>query len=133
MNGKTGLQIILVLNIIITSLHYTDNALYVDLYPEPEWISTSGVFLTWGVMTAIGILGYWLYGKQKYWLSYLLLGIYAGTGLSSTAHYFYGALSQFSFKMHTFIWSDAIAGSLVVGFLVWSVLIAQQWRTTQTT
>ena len=133
MNGKIGLQIILVVNIIITSLHYTDNALNVDLYPEPDWITTSGVFLTWGVMSAIGILGYWLYNQQKYWLSYLFLGIYAGTGLSSVAHYFYGALSQFSLKMHAFIWSDAIAGSLVVGFLVWSVLIAQQWRTTQTT
>lgn len=129
--GKTWLLAILIFNLVSTSLHYIDNALYVDLYPEPAWITTSGVFITWGVMTFIGILGYWLYSKQKYWLSYLFLGIYAGTGLSSAAHYFYGALSQFSLKMHAFIWSDAIAGFSVVSFLVWSILIQQQWRITQ--
>ena len=131
MNNKTWLLTILILNIISTSFHYTDNALFVDLYPEPEWINTSGVFVTWGVMSLIGILGYWLYNQQKYWSSYLLLGIYAGTGLSSTAHYFYGALSQFSLKMHVFIWTDAIAGSLVVGFLrtiICSLLRSSPWH-----
>ena len=54
--------------------------------------------------------------------------MYAGTGLSSPAHYFYGDLSQFSVKMHAFIWIDVIAGLSVVAFLVWSLLIAQEWR-----
>jgi len=122
---------ILIFSIAITSIHYTDNALFVKDYPEPEWITTSGVFITWGVMTIIGIIGYWLYFIEKYWLSYFILGIYAGTGLSSPAHYFYGELSQFSFKMHAFIWSDAIAGLSVVGFIIWSALIIQEWHNTE--
>lgn len=129
MQNKTWLQIVLIFNIVITSIHYTDNAIFVREYPEPEWISTSGVLLTWVVMTAIGIIGYWLYSQQNYWLSYLLLGMYAGTGLSSSAHYFYGELSQFSIKMHVFIWMDIIAGLSVVAFLTWSFLIVQEWRT----
>ncbi|MGF1591250.1 MAG: hypothetical protein ACFCU7_18795, partial [Pleurocapsa sp.] len=72
----------------LTSIHYTDNAIYVHNYPEPEWFTTSGVFITWGVMTAIAFISYWLYNQQLYWLSYFLLGMYAGTGLSSPAHYF---------------------------------------------
>ncbi|MGL4882766.1 MAG: hypothetical protein ACRC8K_17165, partial [Waterburya sp.] len=126
--GKTWLLSIVILNIAITSLHYTDNAIYVREYPEPEWFTTSGVLITWVVMTQIGIIGYWLYSKQLFWLSYFLLGMYAGTGLSSFAHYFYGELSQFSAKMHLLIWTDVIAGLSVVAFIIWSALIAQEWR-----
>ena len=133
MRSRKWLLAILILNIAVTSVHYTDNAIFVADYPEPEWITTSGVFLTWIVMTSIGIIGYWFYRQQYFWLCYLLLGLYAGTGLSSIAHYFYGSWSQFSFKMHAFIWSDTIAGLTVVGFIVWSVLLAQQWRTAKET
>ena len=126
--SKTWLLVILILNIASTSIHYTDNAIFVHQYPEPEWITTSGVFITWVVMTLIGIMSYWLYSKQYFWLSYLFLGIYSVTGLSSPTHYIYGTLSQFSFKMHAFIWSDALAGLLIIGFVIWSALIAQEWR-----
>lgn len=129
--NKTWLLAILIFNIVSTSLHYTDNAIFINKYPEPEWITTSGVFIAWGVMTLISIISYGFYTKQNFWLSYLLLGIYAGTGLSSLAHYFYGELSQFSIKMHAFIWSDAIAGLSVVGFIIWSALILQEWSVTE--
>ncbi len=127
--NKTWLLLSLIFSIAITSLHYTDNALFVERYPEPEWITTSGVFITWGVMTIIGILSYWLYSQQNLWWSYLVLGIYAVTGLSSPVHYFYGELAQFSPKMHALIWLDAMAGLGVVSFLVYSALILQEWRT----
>ncbi len=131
--SKTWLLVVLIFSIAITSIHYTDNAIFVDDYPEPEWITTSGVFITWAIMTAIAIISYWLYSQQLFWLSYFLLGIYSGTGLSSPAHYFYGELSQFSLKMHAFIWTDVIAGSSVVAFIIWSALIAQEWRKTEET
>jgi hypothetical protein len=131
--GKTWLLSILILNIAITCMHYTDNAIFVNQYPEPAWFTTSGVLITWIVMSQIGIIGYWLYSRQKFWLSYFLLGMYAGTGLSGFAHYFYGELSQFSLKMHTLIWTDVIAGLSVVAFLTWSLLIAQEWRKTEET
>ena len=127
-HSQTWLLAVLIFSIAITSIHYTDNAIFVNEYPEPEWFTTSGVFITWIVMTAIGIMSYWLYSQQLFWLSYLFLGIYAGTGLSSPAHYLYGAISQFSLKMHALIWTDVIAGLSVVAFIVWSLLIAQEWR-----
>lgn len=131
--SKSWLLSVLIFSIAITSIHYTDNAIYVHDYPEPEWFTTFGVFLTWIVMTAIGIVSYWLYSKQYFWLSYFLLSMYAGTGLSSPAHYFYGELSQFSVKMHILIWTDVIAGLSVVAFLTWSLFVAQEWRSSQET
>ncbi len=127
MNNRILLGI-LVTNIIITSLHYTDNALFVDLYPEPQWITTSGVFTTWSIMTAIALISYGFYCQQKYWLSYLTLAIYSITGLSSPTHYFYGAMSNFSLKMHLFIWSDFIVGLSVIGFIIWSALAQKEWQ-----
>jgi hypothetical protein len=56
------------------------------------------------------------------------LGIYSLTGLSSVAHYFYGTLSDFSVKMHIFIWSDIFAGLLVVVSVVYSGLILKEWQ-----
>jgi hypothetical protein len=127
MNSRILLAIVAA-NMIITSLHYTDNALFVDLYPEPEWFTTSGVFVTWGIMTTIALVSYWLYSQQKYWLSYLTLAIYSTTGLSSPAHYLYGAMSNFSFKMHFLIWSDFIVGLSVIGFIIWSGLAQKEWQ-----
>jgi hypothetical protein len=127
--SKTWLLSILIFSIVITSIHYTDNAIFVREYPEPEWFTTSGVLITWVVMTAIAIICYWLYSRQNYWLSYFMLGVYAGTGLSSPAHYFYGELSRFSVKMHLLIWTDVFAGLSVVAFITWSLLIAQEWST----
>ena len=129
--SKTWLLSILIFNIAITSMHYTDNAIFLEDYPEPSWITTSGVFISWVIMTSIAIMSYWLYARQNFWSSYLFLSIYSITGLSSPAHYLYGELSQFSVKMHAFIWSDVVAGLLVLGFVIWSILIARQWRITE--
>ena len=131
MHNKNWLLTVLIFNIVITSIHYTDNAIFVREYPEPDWLTTSGILITWIAMTSVGIIGYWFYSQQNYWLSYFLLGAYAGTGLSSSAHYFYGELSQFSLKMHVFIWMDIIAGLAVVAFLTRSFLIDREWRTSR--
>ncbi|NJR51199.1 MAG: hypothetical protein HC780_18105 [Leptolyngbyaceae cyanobacterium CSU_1_3] len=47
---------ILVLNLISTWLHYTDNALFLSQYPGPEWFTPIGVLGTVIVMTRSGYL-----------------------------------------------------------------------------
>jgi hypothetical protein len=127
-NHQKVLLFVLISSMIITSIHYTDNAIFVDKYPEPAWFTTSGVFITWIIMSLIGIAGYWLYTQEQFWMSYLCLIIYSLTGLSSPAHYFYGEMSEFSIKMHAFIWTDVLAGSLVLGFVLWSGLLLREWQ-----
>jgi hypothetical protein len=127
MNNRILLGII-VTNIIITIFHYADNALFVELYPEPEWITTSGVLITWGIMTAIASVSYWLYCQQKYWLSYSTLAVYSLTGLSSPIHYLYGDISNFSIKMDLLIWSDFIVGLSAIVFIAWSGLVKKEWK-----
>jgi hypothetical protein len=127
-NQRKNLLIVLIFSIVVTSFHYTDNAIFIDKYPEPEWFTMSGVYVTWIVLTLLGIAGYWLYQQEKFWAAYLCLGVYSFTGLSSPAHYFYGPMSEFSFKMHTLIGFDVLAGTLVLGFVLWSGLLLKEWQ-----
>ena len=122
------LLVILLLNLISTWLHYTDNALFLDQYSGPEWFTTSGVFIAVTVMTPIGLLGCWLYTKGMLGLSYLLLCMYSLTSISSPGHYLFPIVTPMSLKMHGLIWLDGVAGILLICFVVWSSLIAQEWR-----
>ncbi len=127
-HNQTLLLLFLITSIVSTNLHYTDNATFINNYPEPDWVTVSGIYTAWTVMTIIGILGYWLYTQTKLWLSYLCLSIYSITGLSSPVHYFYGAMSNFSIKMHAFIWLDLLTGASILGFVIWSGLLLREWQ-----
>jgi hypothetical protein len=37
---------IIVINLISTWLHYTDNAIFLEQYPGPDWFTPIGVMLT---------------------------------------------------------------------------------------
>ena len=129
MSARNNSQILLlsiVFNIISTTLHYTDNAIFVNQYPEPEWFTTAGVFATLIFMTPFGLLGYWLYTRGLFWLSYLCLSFYSITSISSPAHYLYPMATSMSVKMHLLIWFDAIAGLSLISFILWSALLLKQ-------
>lgn len=111
---------ILVASLASTAFHFTDNYLYFDHYPQPEWITPFGIIRSWFIWTAFGIAGYWLYKNQRFWLAYICLVIYATCGISSIAHYFYGALPEFSPKMHLLILTDGVTGASILGFVLWS-------------
>jgi hypothetical protein len=130
---QTILIAIIVINIISTWLHYTDNALFLEQYPGPDWFTTKGVFSTVMVMTPVGLLGYWLYSRQSFLLSYLTLGIYSITSISSPGHYLFPMMHEISLKMHGLIWSDAFSGLSLIAFILWSGGVAQEWRKTIST
>lgn len=117
------LTIILIACIVSTGIHFTDNYLYFENYPQPDWITPSSVYTSWIIWTIIGIAGYGLYTARRFWLAYLCLVIYSLSGLASLGHYFYGTLSEFSLKMHFFIVTDGLTGLGLVAFTIWSSLI----------
>jgi hypothetical protein len=125
------LMVIITINLVSTVLHYTDNALFLDQYPGPSWFTTPGVFATLIVMTPVGLLGYWLYTKRAFLLSYLALGLYSITSISSPGHYLFPMMHQMSLKMHGLIWSDALSGLSLIIFILWSSAISQEWRSPQ--
>ncbi len=125
---QTVLLAIVILNFISTCLHYTDNALFLERYPGPEWFTPMGIIATVMLMTPIGVIGYWVYKQAKFWLAYLLLGLYSLTSVSSPGHYLAPMVVPMSVKMHILIWLDGFAGVSLIVFLIWSGFVRQEWR-----
>lgn len=125
------LKLILIASIVSTAIHFTDNYRFMEQYPQPVWITASSIYQSWIILTIVGITGYWFYQAKRFWLAYLCLATYSLTGLASPGHYLYGSLSQFSLKMHLFIWIDAITGLAMLGFVFWSLLFLKDWQLTE--
>ncbi len=116
------LKLILISSILSTAIHFIDNYRFIDDYPQPAWITAPSIYQSWIILTVIGIAGYWFYKFRKFGFAYVCLSIYSLTGLASPGHYLYGSLSQFSLKMHLFIWTDGLTGLAVLGFVLWPSL-----------
>lgn len=121
---------ILALNLTSTWLHYVDNALFLNQYPGPAWFTPIRVLGAVIVMTPIGLLGYWLYTKRSFWVAYLILATYSITSVSSPGHYLFPMVTPMTLKMHSLIWLDGVSGLSLLGFLLWSGVVAQEWRST---
>ena len=106
-------------SIVSTAIHFTDNYIYVDEYPQPDYINREFVLFAWVFFTLVGVAGYLFYrdGKLAPATAYVL--IYSYTGLSSLGHYFFGSFDEFTTKMHVLIWMDGITGTSVAICGVW--------------
>ncbi|MEN9232403.1 MAG: hypothetical protein Q6L68_16010 [Thermostichus sp. DG02_5_bins_236] len=78
-------------------------------------------------MTLVGLLGFWLYAKRQFRLTYALLSFYALTSLTSLGHYLFPAASPMTVKMHSLIALDVAAGMLLLGYVAWSLGIHREW------
>jgi hypothetical protein len=119
---------VLLVGVVLTTVHYTDNYLYFDEYPQPASLRRWHVYAGWLVLTAVGLAGYRLYAAGHELPAYVCLVVYSYTGLSSLGHYLYGALEEFSVKQHIFILVDGLAGAAVIAFVVWSAITRRRRR-----
>jgi hypothetical protein len=115
----------LIASVVSTAIHYLDNAIYIDHYPQPDWINPELVYIVWSLLTLIGIAGYLFFKEGRYLSSGLYLLVYSYTGLSSLGHYLYGSLHDFSAKMHLLIAADALTGALVAVIAVRLLLLSR--------
>ena len=127
-NNSRWLLGLLIFNVVSTILHYTDNFIFFNRYPAPSWMNMHHVYLAWLILTSFAVIGYVFYLRQKYWLAYLCLFIYSNAGAASMGHYFYGSMTDMSWKMNASIIVDVIAGISLDLFLFWSAFIAAEWR-----
>ena len=122
MNRAIYLRAILVFTMLSTGVHFTHNFVKVEDYPESP--ITNGVIrvaivLSWPFFLWVTIRGYRLYTERgiepaRPWL--LALGAWA---LAALGHFTAGN-PDVPPVWYATIWTDVLAGLLVIGFVVWS-------------
>jgi hypothetical protein len=122
--STTTVRNVLIASIVITLLHYTDNYVSIDEYPQPGWIHGQTIWLAWSLFTLVGIAGYLMYRDGRPGAAAVYLLVYSLTGLSSLGHYQSGSIDEFTTRMHVFIWTDGLVGLLVAVMSIW-ILIAR--------
>jgi hypothetical protein len=122
------LRVILVATFVSSAFHYTDNYLRFDEYPPGDdgFVTEPLIWQSWLVFTAVGLIGYVLYRRERWLPAAACLAFYSVSGLISPLHYTEGTWSDFDTFQHTFIVTDFICGLAVLGFAVWLVVRARQ-------
>ncbi|MEX2247482.1 MAG: hypothetical protein WEC75_12445 [Dehalococcoidia bacterium] len=121
------LGVLIVACMVSTTAHYTHNYLEIEHYPPSGLFSNStiklAIVVAWPALTAIGILGYWLYASRRYAASYPLLAVYSLLGIATLGHFTEGSPHIPPFWYAT-IFTDALLGFAILAFAHWSAVMA---------
>lgn len=113
------LEVLLVLYLGASLLHFVHNAEMVEAYPNlPGWITRSSVYLTWIGVTGVGLIGYGLYRLGLRVIGLTLLCLYAAVGLDGLLHYRLAPMRAHTHGMNFTIWFEVlVAGTLLLYIL----------------
>ena len=120
--GSGALRAIIAFGIVSTGIHFTHNFVKIEDYPEgaiPNWVVQTAIVVSWPIFTWIALRGYRLYtargiGAARPWLLW-----YAGWTLFSLGHFTEGN-PDIPPVFYATIFTDVLAGVLVVAFVVWA-------------
>jgi hypothetical protein len=105
-------------------VHYTDNYLAFDRFPNdgpgPD-VTPDSVWIAWIAFTAFGVAGYLLYRRGQIRQGSALLAVYSVSGLIGFGHYTASGMSELAWWRHVHIWTDILCGIAVLTFAIWSV------------
>jgi len=115
------LEALLLLYVVASLLHFIHNAEFAETYPNlPAWITRSSVYLTWLVITAVGLLGYLLNRYLHRVVGFGLLSVYAAVGLDGLLHYTRAPMCAHSHGMNFTIWFEVVAASILLVYLTFT-------------
>lgn len=124
--GRLALRVILAASIVSTAIHYADNYVQIDRYPQPAAISESmtrvAIVVFWPLLTAVGLLGYRLFTRGRYWPARGCLLVYSLTGLVTLGHFLNG-VPDVPWYWFTTLFTDAAAGLALWIFAGWSLTL----------
>ena len=112
---------IIAFGILSTGIHFIHNFVKLDDYPEsaiPDWVVQTAIVVSWPVFTFLAIQGYRLYARGDFAAARPRLLWYAGWTLFSLGHFVDGN-PDIPPVFYATIFTDVLAGVLVLGFVVW--------------
>ena len=117
------LRALLAFSIVSTLLHFTHNFVRVEDYPPASFVSNQAVQVAivvfWPLFTALALYGHRLYRERRYRSAHRALAIYAVLPLTTLGHFTTGNPDIPLFWYST-IFTDGLAGVLLLAFVMWS-------------
>jgi len=123
MAGTRVLQAILAFGIVTTAIHFTHNFVAIEDYPQsdliPNWLVQAAIVVSWPVFTWLALQGLRLYRDGDARAARPRLLAYAAWTLFALGHFTEGN-PDIPPVFYATIFTDVLAGVLVVAFVVWS-------------
>jgi hypothetical protein len=120
------LQLLLGLAIPLSLVHYTDNYLAFEQYPQGRLfgrpLTPDAIWIGWLLFTAAGVLGYLLYRRDRPLAASAALAVFSVGGLISLGHYGEPGMGRLAVWRHVAVWVDVLLGAAVLAFAVWTAL-----------
>jgi hypothetical protein len=109
--------------VVVSIVHYTDNYVNYDDYPQPRTgpnPSETVVFGAWFAFTAAGLAGYLLFRRSPSNLALLLLAAYSGSGLVGIGHYLVPGATSMPWWRQAHVSLDIASGIAMFSFALWT-------------
>ena len=122
MNRAIYLKAILAFGIVSTGVHFVHNFVKIEDYPEspiPDWVVQTAIVVSWPIFTWLAIEGYRRYVRGDVRGARPRLLAYAAWTLFSLGHFTEGN-PDIPPVFYATIFTDVLAGLLVLGFVLWS-------------
>jgi hypothetical protein len=118
------LPLLMVLYGVASLFHFVHNATYIRDYPNlPAWITPVGVYVSWCVIAAVGVVGYWLYRRVSRRFGLLVIAIYALFGFDGLDHYMLAPMGAHTFAMNASILTELVAAAVLLGYVAYSAVL----------
>ncbi|HEY7993025.1 MAG TPA: hypothetical protein VID24_02300 [Candidatus Eremiobacteraceae bacterium] len=110
---------LIVVGIIASLVHFSDNAFEIGHYPEPSWITPNIVLVSWIPVAVLATAA--LLRKNGDPVFVMLSAILAVLSLTGLAHYLYGSPMRMYGLSDFTIAFEALSGVALLGALFWSL------------
>jgi hypothetical protein len=119
-----ALPALLIANLIASALHFGDNMLRFEHYPEPAWITGPHVVdALWLLMTPLLAVGWWWARGGKRRAAVGVLWVYGVMSMFVLGHYLYASPFELPTSINVLIGLEALAAGLLLIFA--PVLVAR--------
>jgi hypothetical protein len=120
------LRALLVLGILESFVHYTDNTVRYDDYTASDpslvgsLVTRPVIPISWVLFTVAAVIGYRRFRQGRWPQAAAWIGAYSVSGLISVFHYVDISPSDLSTFQNTFVFLDVLLGALILGFAIWT-------------
>jgi hypothetical protein len=107
--------------VVVSVVHYTDNSVNFNDYPQPRAVTLPNVVIeAWLAFTAVGVAGYLLFRRRPSDLALVLLAAYSGSGVIGIGHYLVPGATSMPWWRQVHVCLDIACGIAMLSFALWA-------------